>query len=59
MTTHVSYGMTFRNLTTEAWALRFGIDLSQPHRIFTDAFCWQLCRCRSDEARRLLLGVSQ
>ena len=42
----------------EAWAMRFGIK-GKFQRLLTSAMCWQLCRCRDDSARRLLLGVSQ
>jgi hypothetical protein len=41
-----------------AWALRFGVLLENPRKL-TSSLCWQLCQCRSDEARRLILGVSQ
>ena len=40
-----------------AWSMRFGLTNKQRKRL-TDAFCWQLCLCRDDAARRLLLGVS-
>ena len=43
----------------EAWELRFGVKVTQPTRLFTPALCWQLCQCRGDEQRRLILGVSQ
>jgi hypothetical protein len=42
-----------------AWAMRFGITITQLCRGIPDALCLQLCRCRSDEARRLILGVSR
>ena len=49
------------NPIKEAWALRFGFDIHKPKakHIFLDAVCWQLCQCRTDEARRLILGVSK
>ena len=48
----------FRNFIVHAWATRFALTESHPYRI-SDAMCWQLCRCRSDEARRIILGVSR
>lgn len=41
----------------EAWALRFGLCTFRQWRLLTPLLCWQLCQCRSDEARRLILGV--
>ena len=43
----------------EAWAMRFGLSWKKRINILTDRMIWQLSRCRSDEARRLLLGVSR
>jgi hypothetical protein len=44
----------------KAWCIRFGIPYTRKHRLWlTDAIMWQLCQCRSDEARRILLGVSK
>jgi hypothetical protein len=43
----------------EAWALRFGLTEKQRFKFLTSEVCWQLSMCRSDEARRLLLGVSR
>lgn len=40
-----------------AWALRFGVK-GNFQRLLTSAMCWQLCLCRNDVARRILLGVS-
>ena len=40
-----------------ARAMQFGISKRQYARL-TKAMCWQLCQCRTDEARRLILGVS-
>jgi hypothetical protein len=42
-----------------AWSMRFGLTEKQKNLFLTDEGCWQLCRCRTDEARRILLGVSQ
>jgi hypothetical protein len=42
----------------EAWAMRFGLTHLQRWRVFTPKMCWQLCQCRGDEQRRLILGVS-
>jgi len=39
-----------------AWAIRFGLNT---HKRISTRLCWQLCQCRSDEARRLILGVSE
>lgn len=47
-----------RNTPPHAWALRFGIHLEMPRKISAKV-CWQLCQCRTDEARRLILGVSK
>lgn len=41
-----------------AWMMRFGVVLTSPRRLLTSRLCWQFCQCRSDEARRLILGVS-
>ena len=43
----------------QAWRLRFGLTKSETPYNLTDRVCWQLSRCRSDEARRLILGVSE
>ena len=43
-----------------AWIMRFGLRPSiMVRRLLTPALCSQLCQCRSDEARRLILGVSR
>ncbi len=42
----------------EAWAMRFGLKQTHPPRLLPDDLCRQLCQCRDDAARRLLLGVS-
>jgi hypothetical protein len=41
----------------QAWALRFGLTDKQMKEL-TCSLMWQLCRCRSDEARRIILGIS-
>jgi hypothetical protein len=44
----------------KAWCMRFGISWTPKHRLWlTDEICWQLSQCRSDEARRLILGLSR
>ena len=48
-----------RCLPAYAWALRFGLNDRQQRRNLNPKTCWQLAQCRSDEARRLLLGVSR
>lgn len=38
----------------------FGLpDTTSTLRILNPKTLWQLCMCRSDEARRLILGVSE
>jgi hypothetical protein len=39
--------------------MRFGLYTLNLHRFLTDDLRWQLCQCRLDEARRLILGVSE
>jgi hypothetical protein len=46
----------YRNLILQAWSQRFGLSRRQTRD--AKEFLWQLCLCRSDEARRLILGVS-
>jgi hypothetical protein len=48
------------DLVREAWAMRFGITY-RVHNAgdLTDALLKQLSFCRSDEARRIILGVSE
>ncbi len=41
----------------EAWALRYKLTVIQRKRLLTNRLCWQLCQCRSEEARRIILGV--
>jgi hypothetical protein len=43
----------------EAWAMRFGLHTPKQRAKLTTFLCWQLCQCRDDEARRLLLGKSK
>jgi hypothetical protein len=43
----------------EAWAMRFNLTRKQRASLLDVKMCQQLCMCLSDEARRLLLGVSQ
>jgi hypothetical protein len=42
----------------EAWALRFGLTTPTERRVLKTDCCWQLCLCKDDAARRILLGVS-
>jgi len=51
-------GEPFRNCVIAAWSQRFGLTTKQI-ALMTDEDYWQLCQCRSDEARRLILGVSE
>jgi hypothetical protein len=48
----------FRNLIVAAWAERFGLTEKMRSSLCDEDF-QQLSLCRSDEARRLILGVSQ
>jgi len=48
----------FRNFIVQAWSQRFGLTKKQI-AMMTDGDYWQLSQCRSDEARRLLLGISE
>jgi hypothetical protein len=41
-----------------AWRLRYGLS-KQIGKQWSDAFLCQLGLCKSDEARRLLLGISE
>lgn len=43
----------------EAWAIRFNLTRKQRALLLDVKMCQQLCMCLSDEARRLLLGVSR
>ena len=43
----------------EAWALRFGLTKRQRITVLSAKKCEQLSMCKSDEARRILLGVSR
>ena len=43
-----------RNLERDAWAERFKTPKWQ-RKLFTNALMCQLCLCRSDEARRLIM----
>ena len=42
-----------------AWELRFGLTEKQKVKLLTPDMCWQLCQCRDDVDRRILLGVSR
>lgn len=41
----------------QAYEMRFGLTEKVKNSL-TKKDLWQLCQCRNDEARRLLLGVS-
>ena len=43
----------------DAWAMRFGLRTAKQRALLTPSLCWQLCQCRDDEARRLILGLSR
>lgn len=47
-----------RDLIREAWSLRYGLTRGQYHQLNT-RFLNQLSMCRSEEARRLILGVKE
>jgi hypothetical protein len=42
----------------EAYVMRYGLKRIGPAHLLTSSLCCQLSRCKSDEARRLILGVS-
>ena len=46
------------DLVSEAWTLRFGLTERQSKEL-TQALMAQLSFCKSDEARRIILGVSE
>lgn len=46
------------DLERYAWQERFNLTDRERRRL-TNAFMLQLCRCKSDAARCLLLGVTQ
>ena len=48
----------FRNCIIAAWSQRFGLTEKQS-AMMTDEDYWQLSLCRTDECRRLLLGISE
>jgi hypothetical protein len=44
----------------EAWCQRFGLPYPHhPSAGMPDRLTSQLCTCKSDEARRLILGISE
>ena len=50
-------GRTVSSAIREAWSLRY--ELTDKKRyLITESFCNQLSCCKTDEARRLILGVS-
>jgi hypothetical protein len=48
-----------RDLVRDAWAIRFGMSYDDVYRLLTVAMMNQLSRCKSDECRRLILGISE
>jgi hypothetical protein len=46
------------DVVAAAWALRFGLNERAQYRLL-DSEMAQLSSCRSDEARRLILGISE
>ncbi|MFZ3343364.1 MAG: hypothetical protein WA213_20975 [Terriglobales bacterium] len=46
------------DLERDAWGDRFGLTTRQTRNL-TNAFMAQLCRCKSDAARCVLLGVTR
>lgn len=42
----------------DAWAIRFNLTRKQRACLLNVRMCQQLSMCKSDEARRLLLGCS-
>lgn len=56
MSTH-DQGGRHRCSIRDSVALRYGIDLSLHHHFLTDKLMAQLSFCRSEEARRLILGI--
>jgi hypothetical protein len=46
-------------LIPEAWAMRYKKQLRNRTRLFTSDLCRQLSFCKTDEARRIILGVSR
>ena len=48
-----------QDLVREAWMLRFGLTYEHARRELSDSLIAQLSYCRSDECRRLILGISK
>ena len=46
------------DLVREAWSLRFGVTAWRQKHMSSE-LCWMLCRCLSDDARRLLLDKGE
>ena len=47
------------DLVREAWAMRFNITTERMKRDLSWSLLAQLSFCKSDEARRIILGVSE
>jgi hypothetical protein len=43
----------------EAWAMRYKKQLRRHTRLFTTDLCRQLSFCKTEEARRIILGISK
>ena len=48
-----------RNLVRDAWMDRFALTFKDPKYILNEKMLCQLCFCKDDESRRILLGVSR
>jgi len=46
-------------LIRQAWIMRFDLPYARPANEITTELMWQLCLCKDDSARRLILGVSE
>jgi hypothetical protein len=48
-----------KDLVRQAWSMRYEKQTTHPARWLSEAMMAQLSFCRSEEARRLLLGLSE
>ena len=48
-----------RDLVRDAWVQRFGLKTNRPRGLLSSAMLNTLSCCKSDEARRILLGISE
>ena len=46
------------DLVAQAWALRYGMTVMQCYRL-SDLLMRQLSFCKTEEARRIILGISK